>query len=131
MFVRSPALPVAFLPQSDRKVAIWHKWQSFGRKERAEESLEMGLRRQKKRFSTERSRGSSRWMCDWAIFLGFCVRKVGTVLSLWWGKGQMVSEWSEEWTGCNKKSTSFSGNKRSFREKLWGFLSHLRSLFAL
>lgn len=70
-------------------------------------------------------------MCDWAIFLGFCVRKVGTVLSLWWGKGQMVSEWSEEWTGCNKKSTSFSGNKRSFREKLWGFLSHLRSLFAL
>lgn len=50
MFVRSPALPVAFLPQSDRKVAIWHKWQSFGREECAEESLEMGLRRQKNGF---------------------------------------------------------------------------------
>lgn len=77
MFVRSPTLPVAFLPQYDRKVAIWHKWQSFGREECAEESLEMGLRRQKKRFSTERSRESSRWMRDWAIFLGFCVQKVG------------------------------------------------------
>ena len=70
-------------------------------------------------------------MRDWAIFLGFCVQKVGTVLSLWWGKGKTASEWGEEWTGCNKKSTGFSGKKRSFREKLWGFLSHLRSLFAL
>ena len=130
MFVRSPTLPVAFLPQSDRKVAIWHKWQSFGREECAEESLEMGLRRQKKRFSTARSRESSRWMHDWAIFLGFCVRKVVTVLSLWWGKEQMASEWGEEWTSCGEKSTIFSGNKRSFREKLWGFLSHLRRLFA-
>lgn len=50
MFVRSPTLPVAFLPQYDRKVAIWHKWQSFGREESAEESLEMGLRRQKNDF---------------------------------------------------------------------------------
>lgn len=50
MFVRSPALPVAFLPQSDRKVAIWHKWQSFGREECAEESLKMGVRRQKNGF---------------------------------------------------------------------------------
>lgn len=50
MFVRSPTLPVAFLPQYDRKVAIWHKWQSFGREECAEESLEMGLRRQKNGF---------------------------------------------------------------------------------
>ena len=46
MFVRSPTLPVAFLPQYDRKVAIWHKWQSFGREVCAEESLKMGLRRQ-------------------------------------------------------------------------------------
>ena len=70
-------------------------------------------------------------MRDWAIFLGFCVQKVGTVLLLWWGKGQMVSEWGEEWTGSGEKSTGFSGKKRSFREMLWGFLSHLRSLFAL
>ncbi len=49
-------MPVAFLPQSDRKVAIWHKWQSFGREECAKESLEMGLRRQKKTvFDGEKS----------------------------------------------------------------------------
>ncbi len=70
-------------------------------------------------------------MRDWAVFLGFCVRKVVTVLSLWWGKEQMASEWEEERTSCGEKSTSFSGKKRSFREKLWGFLSHLRRLFAL
>lgn len=90
--------------------------------------LKWGETSEKTRFSMARSRESSRWTHDWAIFLEFCVRKVGTVLSLWWGKGQMASEWGEGWTGCNKKSTGFSGKKRSFREKLWGLLSHLRSL---
>ena len=91
--------------------------------------LKWGETSEKTRFSMARSRESSRWTHDWAIFLEFCVRKVGTVLSLRWGKGQMASGWGEEWTGCNKKSTGFSGKKRSFREKLWGFLSHLRSFF--
>ena len=47
MFVRSPALPVAFLSHCDRKVAICHKWQSFGREVCTEQSLEMGLWRRK------------------------------------------------------------------------------------
>ena len=63
MFVRSPTLPVAFLPQYDRKVAIWHKWQSFGREECAEESLEMGLRRQIKHGFRRREAVSRRDGC--------------------------------------------------------------------
>mgnify|MGYP003356860042 CR=1 FL=1 len=90
--------------------------------------LKWGETSEKTRFSMARSRESSRWTRDWAIFLGFCVRKVGTVLSLTWGKGQMASGWGEGWTGCGEKSTGFSGKKRSFREKWWVFLSHLCSL---
>ena len=40
----------------------------------------------------------------------------------------MASEWSEGETGSGEKSTGFSGKKRSFREKWWVFLLHLRSL---
>ena len=92
--------------------------------------LKRGETSDKTQFSMARSRELSRWAHDWAIFLGFCVRKVGAVLSLWWGKGQMASERNEGWTASGEKSTGFSGKKRSFREKWWVFLSYLRSLSA-
>ena len=78
MFVRSPTLPVAFLPQYDRKVAIWHKWQSFGREVCAELSLEVGVRRQIKHGFRRREAVNHRdGRAIGRFFFGFCVRKVG------------------------------------------------------
>lgn len=128
MFVRSPTLPVAFLPQSDRKVAIWHKWQSFGREECAEESLEMGLRRQKKRFSTERSRESSRWMRDWAIFLGFCVQKVGQSCRCGGERGRRRAGGVRSGRGVAKSPQVFP-ERRGVFAKSGGFSSRTCAVF--
>ena len=90
--------------------------------------LKWGETSEKTRFSMARSRESSRWTRDWAIFLGFCVRKVGTVLSLTWGKGQMASGWGEGWTGCGEKVHRFS-ERRGVFAKSGGFSSRTCAVF--
>lgn len=121
MFVRSPTLPVAFLPQYDRKVAIWHKWQSFGREVCAELSLEVGVRRQIKHGFRRREavnhrdgRAIGRFFSDFASERWDCL----VVVVGKGANGERVGRGVDE---LRRKVHEFFGKEEEFSRKVVGF----------